>query len=120
MTFVITGGEQVPEGTYEAVLQSVEEGSGQFGPQRKWNWLVQVGEKVEMISSLTSMNTGPQSKAFKWLTALMGAAPKAGDEIDPMGKKVLMTVKHNEKGFAQVEDVQPFSEPQQVLEGIPR
>lgn len=121
MPIQITGGEQVAPGTYTAILERIEEGTGTFGAQRKWHWLLDVNGEFASISSLTSMNTGPQSKAFAYLTALLGAPPKAGETIEePVGKRLTVTVDHNEKGFARIAAVAPFVEPQQTLPGVPR
>jgi len=73
------------------------------------------------MSDLTSANTGPQSTSYARLTALLGRAPKSGETIqDPTGSRVLLTITKNEKGFPKVVAIAPYSDPQQVLEGVPR
>lgn len=118
--FEITGVE-IPPGNYPAILEKVEVDSGQFGDFRKWHWLVEVGEKIEPLTQLTSANTGPQSKSYQQLTALLGQAPQAGTKVGtPTGKRVLLTIGKNAKGFPTVEAVSPFVEAQQVMPGVPR
>lgn len=123
--FEITGVE-IPPGNYPAILEKVEVDSGQFGDFRKWHWLVEVGQeggetKIEPLTQLTSANTGPQSKSYQQLTALLGQAPQAGTKVGtPTGKRVLLTIGKNAKGFPTVEAVSPFAEPQQTLPGVPR
>lgn len=125
MTFEIPTTVDIPDGTYKGMLEAVKADTGQFGPFRKWSFLLEVtvdGE-VQMLpcDALTSANTGPQSKSYKWLEAINGAAPAAGTTVEaPTGKSCLVTIKHNEKGFATVADVAPYVDPQQTLPGIPR
>lgn len=125
MTFEIPDIVDIPDGTYTATLEKVEVDKGQFGEFRKWHWLVEAtidGQaQILPLSQLTSANTGPQSTSYKQLTALLGEAPKAGQKIEsPTGKRVTIQIGHNEKGFPKVLNVAPFSEPQQVLPGVPR
>lgn len=119
--FEITG-VQIEPGNYPAVLEGVETGEGQYGTYRKWNWLVEVGpDKVESLTQLTSAHTGPQSTSFRQLTALLGQAPQSGTKVGtPVGKRVLLTIGKNDKGFPKVEAVSTIAEPQQTLPGIPR
>jgi hypothetical protein len=119
--FTIGGGVDIPDGTYTASLEKVEEGESQFGKYRKWHWLLEANGELQTISSVTSTNTGPQSKSYQWLTALIGRTPKAGETLeDPIGKRAILQLVKNEKGFPTVVSVAPFVEPQQVEAGIPR
>lgn len=126
MTFEIPKGNDIPDGTYPATLLGVEPNKTSFGDGRKWNWLVQVpteggGEEMIDHSSLSSLHLGPQSKAYGWLTALnAGVPPKAGETVDPIGKRVLLTFIHNDKGFPTIVSAAPFVEAQQTVPGIPR
>lgn len=126
MPFEITGGgaPDIADGTYPAVLESVEElEGGQYGRYRKWHWLVENNGQITPLSTMTSANTGPNTVSFKYLTALLGTAPKVGERIeDPTGTRVLLTLQKNEKGWPKIVDdgVQPYTEPQQVLPGVPR
>ena len=126
MTFEIPNTVNIEPGNYPAILEKVEVDNGQFGEFRKWHWLVETKDedgrtKIESLTQLTSANTGPQSKSYQQLTALLGEAPKAGSSVEsPTGKRVLLTIGKNAKGFPQVELVSPIVEPQQTLPGIPR
>lgn len=121
MPFLITDQANIPDGTYSATLEKVEPDQGQFGAMRKWHWLVDVNNKIESLSVITSANTGPQSKSYLWLTALLGRAPQAGEQIeDPTGTRVLLQIAKNQKGFPSVVAVLPYQEPQQTLPGVPR
>lgn len=125
MTFEIPLTVDVPDGNYTATLEGVTEDTGNFGTFRKWTWLVECtidGQaQIVPLTQLTSANTGPQSKSYQQLTALLGEAPKAGQKIEsPNGRRAVVTVTHNEKGFPKVESIGPYIEPQQTLPGIPR
>lgn len=116
-------GLQVPDGTYPAILESViEEPSGKFGPQRKWTFLVEHDGEVTAHTELSSMNTSPKTKSYAWLTGLLGKAPQIGERFeDPTGTRVLLRIEKNpETGYMKVKEVLPFTEPQQVLPGVPR
>lgn len=112
---------EINDGTYPAVVEAIEAGTGSFGPQRKWSFLVEHDGKIDSISAITSANLGPRSKAYGFLSGILGRQPKAGEAIDdPTGTRVLVTVEHNEKGFPTIAAVQPYQAPQQELPGIPR
>ena len=122
MPFEIPVSVEIDDGTYPATLESVEPYEHpQYGLGRKWAWLIEHDGKLDSLTSITSGNTGPKSKAYAWLTALLGRAPKAGEKIeDPTGTRVLLQITHNDKGFPQVAAVLPYVAPQQELPGIPR
>jgi len=129
MTFEISDFADIPDGKYVATLAGVTVKKGGFGGNdyRSWEWLVEVpgenGAEAEIVplTQLTSVNTGPQSKSFKQLTALLGEAPKAGQSIEaPTGKRVVLMITHNDKRFPTVQDVGPYIDPQATLPGIPR
>lgn len=118
--FEITG-VKIDPGNYPAVLEKVEVDSGQFGDFRKWYWLVEVAGEVVPLTQLTSANTGPQSKSYQQLTALLGQAPQTGTKVGtPVGKRALLTIGTNDKGFPKVELVSAIEEPQQTMPGVPR
>lgn len=125
MTFEITG-NKIPDGQYTAILLEVKEEQGQYGKQRKWDFAAEVpnGEsgqlETQTITGLTSANTGPQSKAYAWLSGIEGRPLKAGEKVDPIGKRCILTVAANDKGFATIQAISPYVEPQQVLPGVPR
>lgn len=114
-------GANIPDGTYKAQLMNVNSTTGQFGAQREWYFLVDVNGKGEELKAFTSANTSPSSKAFKWLSALLGRTPQTGETIeDPTGKTVMLVIAKNDKGYPAIVDVMPHVEPVQVEAGIPR
>lgn len=122
MPFEIPVTVEIADGTYPATLENVDSYTHpQFGEGRKWGWLIEHDGKIDSLTSITSNNTGPKSKAYGWLTALLGRPPKAGERIeDPTGTRVLLKITHNDKGFPQVAEVLPYVAPQQELPGLPR
>ena len=122
MPFEIPQGVQIDPGTYRAQLEKVEPYTHPtYGDGRKWHWIVDVEGEATPLSVITSGNTGPQSKSYQWLTALLGRSPQAGETIqDPTGKTVLLAIGKNEKGFPKVDSVMSLVEPTQVEAGIPR
>jgi hypothetical protein len=128
VTFEIPNTVDIPDGQYVASLAGVSEDTGQFGKFRKWDWLIELPAKdgndasIEELTQLTSANTGPQSKSYMQLTALLGEPPKAGTKVEsPNGKRATVTITHNEKGFPTIAAVGPYVEPQMAADlGIPR
>ena len=123
MPFTITQtGPDIPPGTYPATLAGVEPYQHEtYGEGRMWKWLVEKADGIEEFGTITSNNTGPKSKAYAWLKVLLGRELRAGETIDdPTGTRVLLVIGKNEKGFPKIEAVLPYSEPQQVLDGVPR
>jgi hypothetical protein len=112
---------EISDGDYPAVVEAIEAGNGSFGAQRKWNFLVEHDGKIDSISRITSANLGPRSVGYALLSGLLGRDLKAGEQIeDPTGKRCIVTITHNEKGFPTIGAVKPWVEPQQSLPGIPR
>lgn len=127
MTFEIPTTLEIEDGTYPAVLESVQvKTGGTYGDFRVWSFLVEYKAadgttKVNSLDARTSTHTGPKSKSYGWLTAINQAAPKAGETVEaPTGKRCLVVVTHNDKGFPQIEQVIPFVEPVQEVAGLPR
>ena len=108
-------------GSYKAQLLRTEFVETSFGKGRKWYFLVDVNGEGHEASFLTSMHTGPNSKTYAWLSALLGRSPQAGEKLpDPTGKTVILQLDKNEKGYPKVVALVPHVEPQQVEAGIPR
>lgn len=123
MPFTIPEQKDIPDGSYPAVLENVSEAPGQFGTQRRWTWLIEVGQEIIPHTTLTSGNTGPRSTSYGFLKALIGRDPQPGETIaDPTGTRVLVTITHNDKGYPKVSAVSPFQQPQMsaAMEGVPR
>ncbi len=120
-------GPDIPDGSYPAVLERIEQDSGKFGPMLKWHWLVEVpahdgkDAAIESLSQMTSANTGTGSTTYKQLKALLQKDLKAGDTAeDPTGSSAILVISRNDKGFPKVTEVLPKVDPQQVLPGVPR
>ena len=112
---------EITDGTYPAVVESIVSGEGSYGPQRTWSFLVEHDGKIDSISAITSGHMGPRSKAYAFLSGLLGRPLKAGEKIDdPTGSRCLVQVTHNEKGYPTIAAVQQYVAPQQELPGIPR
>lgn len=129
MPFEIPNAPDFPPGTYKAQLAGVMvKSGGKFvspnnpdGSYRVWDWLVEKDGRLEPLSITTSLNTGPRSTSYQWLTALLGRAPVAGEKLeDPTGRTVLLTISRKENGFPKIDAVGAYIEPQQALPGVPR
>jgi hypothetical protein len=83
----------------------------------EWVWTTEAPEGFEgasedgtvTISGRTSKSSGPRSKAFKWIAALMGPSTVVpGARFSPdslLGKQAQLTVSVNDRGYNQVEEV---------------
>jgi hypothetical protein len=121
VTFQIPDTTPIEPGNYPAVLESVTEDDGKFGKYRRWTFLVEVEDKIVPLTAVTSSNTGPQSKSYQWLTAILGVPPQAGTVLPaPTGKRVMVQIGRNEKNFPTIEHVVTFVSPQTVMDGVPR
>lgn len=124
MPFEIAGAKIAP-GTYVGVLERVEK-LPSVNPQypgefRKWHFLVDVNGSLQTITATTSLNTGPQSKAYAWLSALLRRELRAGESIpDPVGQRASIVIADNKKGYSSIQNLLPLNEPEQVVAGIPR
>lgn len=67
----------------------------------------EAGDRV--ISGVTSPASGPKSKMFGWLTALLGGrAPEIGAEYnkqDLIGRRALATIQHNDAGYPRIQSL---------------
>ena len=123
MPFDITSGsnKNIPPGTYKAQLTEVSIRNGETGDYRLWDFVAEVNGELLPISGTSSMNTSPKSKAYAWLTALIGRAPQSGEQIeDPIGKTVLMTISQKDNGFPKIDLLTAYQEPVQSELGVPR
>jgi hypothetical protein len=112
------GGVDLPEGVYTVALVSISEPKTIF-PQsgvnagkevviRDWTWMVADGPYRDTeIQSTTSTASGPKSKIFSYLTALLGGiAPQVGTKIEEsslIGRPVLATIRRTEDGWPRIE-----------------
>jgi len=76
----------IEEGVYTAWFKGVEQRTinvkGEDRDILSWKFLVDAdGEKVE-LEGISSAKTTTKSKAYKWISAILGRKPKVGEEID--------------------------------------
>ena len=106
-------------GSYEMVLVAVQKkvidsfvGEGLYGPDSGerlvWTWGDPEDDTVE-IDGLSTLSTGPKSRTFEILTALLGPDAVASgakfDEKDLVGKRAIVTIALNDKGYPKVSAV---------------
>ena len=99
----------VPDGSYDATLKSIETKTSNDGEQyRRWAFNVAFEGKDVEITGMSSTKLGPKSKAYKWLTAILGREPGPGEEIafsSLVGSPCRIEVAENANGYSGVEDV---------------
>jgi hypothetical protein len=106
---VTVGADSAPPGSYQAEFKGWErfdENEDKFGPGISLKFLISQGEqKDKVVTRIVSQKTGPKSNLFKFLTALKGAKPEAGEEIridDFCGVKGQVIVEETESGATRV------------------
>jgi len=109
----------IPQGTYLAVLTGIKPKKlhtqyskpGVEDDFLEWTWEIDTDEKTVEITSLTSLATGPKSRIYEYLLALVGpekAQIGAGfEETDLVGKTVMASVVVTEDGFSKIETIVP-------------
>lgn len=112
-------------GTYSGVLEKVEvmpsKNPAYPNDFRRWSFLIDIAGTLTPITATSSLNNGPKTKTYRWLSALLRRELRAGERIEsPVGQRVLVVVANNSKGYAGVEDLLPLAEPEQVVPGVPR
>lgn len=99
----------VTDGSYSAVVVGLAqfEWESPEGPKPLLRWTFDVGG-VE-LEGVTSVSVGPKSKAFRWMTALVGAAamsqPKAWRGSELVGLNCTVSVEHDGNGYPRVGEV---------------
>lgn len=112
-TFEASEYDALPVGLYQAKVVSIEKkapndpNSG-FGDYLRWTFLVKQanGQPTTLIAN-SSTATGPKSKAHKWATAILGAAPLPGKPVELAGRYCQLSIVINEEGFNRVDAVLP-------------
>jgi hypothetical protein len=105
--------DALPAGLYPAKVVSIEkksptDPSAGFGDYLRWTFLVQQANGTPTtLSANSSTATGPKSKAHKWATAILGAAPKAGQPVDLAGRYCQLSLIVNEDGFNRIDTILP-------------
>ncbi len=100
-------------GTYEAILTAISEPRTIFpqsGPNagkevqlRDWTFALEDGTEINGSASVAS---GPKSKTYAWLTALLGGTPPAMGQSYPrsqlIGREALITIAIDEGGWPKI------------------
>jgi hypothetical protein len=103
----------IEPGTYEATLTEISEPRTIFpqtGPNagkevslRDWTFALEDGTEIRGSASTAS---GPKSKTYAWLTALLGGTPPVIGQSYPrsqlIGRECLVTVAIDEGGWAKI------------------
>ena len=104
---IVFGGDatDIPPGTYPATVKSIiTKESKAFGQFRAWDFELENGS---IVGGGTSTMTGTKSKAGRWIVAILGRKPEAGEAVDLIGKKALVVVEISDDGWPKVTDVIP-------------
>ena len=110
MTLTFTSAPTLPDGLYPATLTAIEDRVSDRGDFRRWVFQVVDGSRAVEQSATSSMFVGPQSKAYKWATALLDRTPKPGEEVDLVGRRCTLQVEIDAaSGYSRVADVLPAS-----------
>jgi hypothetical protein len=109
MTLEIPVTNAVDEGIYPAVLTKLDlktiEGGDTF---RIWTFDVTADGEVKKITASSSLMLGPKSKAYKWVSALLGRRPEPGEKIEVVGYPCqLHLIVDEDTGYNKVESVLP-------------
>lgn len=106
---IVIGGDSadIPPGTYEAKLIGTEvRASDEWGEFRTWDFELANGSTV---GGASSMFTGKRSKGGRWIAALLGHEPKAGENVTAAiaGASCLVVVGLDKNDWPKVTDVLP-------------
>lgn len=109
MQIQIKSPASVPAGTYEATFEGIEEKTSKRdgSPYWRWSFVTMDGTKV---SGVSSTNTGPSSKPYKWLKGLLGRPPRPEERLaveELVGRPCQLVLDQNEDGYANVAEVRP-------------
>ncbi len=109
---VISSPSSAPPGTFPAKLVSIEDKTSKRdgNPYRRWEFTALTAEGPERVSGVSSVATGPSSKAHRWLRALLGRPPQRDERIsvaDLEGRPCVVVLETNDDGFTNVADVLP-------------
>lgn len=114
---VSAGTPVLKPGTYPATLVGISEKRmatkfskpGTEDDFLEWTWLAEGPDQDVEITSLTSIATGPKSRIFEYLTALLGAGNfdigSGFDEKDLVGKKANLSVVVTDDGFSKIDQI---------------
>lgn len=95
----------IPPGTYRAAVTGMEVATSKVDGSsfRRWEFTIEDGRTIKASSSL---QTTPNSKAGKWIAALLGGTlPKVGEKVTVIGRRCLISVVLNDQGYERVDAV---------------
>ena len=95
----------IAPGPYQATCTGLDTRQSKDGGEfRVWTFTTDGGQEA---SGASSMSTSPKSKGGKWLAALLGRVPEAGEEVEPVGKRCTIIVELDDNGYERVTTVAP-------------
>jgi len=108
----------VEPGTYPATLTNLEDFDYDDGEGKKVlrRWTFALTDELDsdgnpaVLDGVSSLALGPKSKAFGWISALLGRTPDKGEQITRsmlVGKACLVTVVEKDDGYSKIEAVVP-------------
>ena len=115
----VIGFSLLDEGMYEAELVEIRDIQTQFGAS--WRWIFRVLDaetengEAPLVSGVTSQRLSTRSKAYAWISALLGRNLKGGETIDLdtlVGKKAQVEIRNRRMRdgteVSNVVDVKPL------------
>lgn len=89
--------EIIPTGDYPAMIESIDDSDGMFGPQACWTFAIDGGEhQGSKVKAWTSAKFSPKSRLYQWTQAAFGGAdiPPTYDfnSDDLVGRKVTISL----------------------------
>jgi hypothetical protein len=111
-TFSPTQGDNIEPGIYPARLVSVDEKDSKDGDTfRVWTFKAKVGNDVIEITGASSLSNATNSKAYAWITAILGRELNVNESVtldDLKSKTVNLIVKKDANGFGKIESLATF------------
>jgi len=121
----VIGFSLLDEGMYEAELVEIRDIQTQFGAS--WRWIFRVLDaetedgEAPLVSGVTSQRLSTRSKAYSWISALLGRNLKGGETIDLdslVGKKAQVEIRNRRMRdgteVSNVADVKPLPRARKV------
>jgi hypothetical protein len=114
------GGIDIPDGVYPVILTAISEPKTVTvtrGPKAgsdmdliDWTFAIDGGDFEETeITTSTSTASGPKSKMFGYLTALLGGKPPAVgqsfEKTDLVGRQAIATIRRDDSGWPRIENL---------------
>lgn len=99
----------VPEGSYLAKFEKVEQSTNSLGPGLKWVWVISTGPHAgTTVSSVSGVSPSAKNRCGKLLFGMLGKQLQAGEEVDIaklFGQQFLVIVRKAESGGTFVDSV---------------